>query len=147
MSDQVTLLARVLDRLLPGDGVDWPAAGRHGLGPRTRELLLDAPDGGEALAVATTRLGASFKDDAAADEMDAALRRFETEDPQNFERLLTAAYNAYYTDPGIRDVIERLTGYENRPPQPLGYALEPFDERLLANVKKRKPFWRADGET
>jgi len=79
--------------------------------------------------------------------MDAALARFESEDPENFERLLTAAYNAHYTDPGIRDVIARLTGYENRPPQPLGYALEPFDESLLENVKAMKPFWRPDGET
>ena len=147
MNATETLLARVLDRLLPGDGHDWPAAGRHGLAPRTTELLLDAPGGQEALSAATARLGGVFADEKGSDEKDATLREFEAEDPQNFERLVTAAYNAYYTDPAVRDVIERLTGYENRPPQPLGFTLEPFDERLLESVKKRKPFWRPDGET
>ena len=59
-----------------------------------------------------------------------------------FERLVTLAYTAYYIEPRVRAVIERETGYENRPPQPLGYALEPFDERLLDKQRQRAPFWR-----
>jgi hypothetical protein len=44
-----------------------------------------------------------------------------------------------------RDLIARLTGYPNRPPQPEGYALEPFDESLLAAVRARGPIWRQVG--
>ena len=46
------------------------------------------------------------------------------------------------SDPRVRDVVEQVTGYEARPPQPLGYDLPPVDEALLSEVKKRKPFWR-----
>jgi hypothetical protein len=42
----------------------------------------------------------------------------------------------------VRIAIERETGYENRPTQPRGYELEPFDERLLETQKRRAPFWR-----
>lgn len=130
------LCAAILDRLLPGDG-DWPAAGAHGLAPRMRALLEDKA----ALAAAEMRLGAGFLASSPA-ARDAALRAWETEAPETFEPLLVAAYNAYYTDPAIRDLIERLTGYENRPPQPLGYALEPFDETLLDKARARAPSWR-----
>lgn len=133
-------LTALLDTLLPGDGADWPAAGSHGLADRLRELArtLDAVD---ALAWLLDRLPEDFAE-AAAEVREDALRALEAEDPEAFGRIVTAAYSAYYTDPAIRDVIERLTGYENRPPQPKGYALEPFDERLLDKVRARKPFWR-----
>jgi hypothetical protein len=42
----------------------------------------------------------------------------------------------------VRRVVEQETGYEDRPPQPLGYELEPFDEALLERQRARQPFWR-----
>ena len=60
----------------------------------------------------------------------------------NFDLLILYAYGAYYIDPRVRDIVEARTGYPNRPPQPLGYDLPPFDERLLDKVKQRPPFWR-----
>ena len=70
------------------------------------------------------------------------MRTLEVGQPALFERLIAVAYTAYYVDARVRATIERETGYENRPPQPLGYVLEPFDERLLDRQRQRAPFWR-----
>lgn len=127
-------LAAILDTLLPGSPEGWPSAGN--LAGKLRDDL-DAA----TIATISAALPADFPAHD-ADTREAALRAIEATHPQEFDRLVNAAYLAYYTDPGVRQVIERLTGYEARPPQPLGYELEPFDERLLENQKKRAPFWR-----
>ncbi|KMK64894.1 hypothetical protein [Puniceibacterium sp. IMCC21224] len=138
MTDPLTAL---LDTLLPGDGTDWPAAGAQGLAARMTELAADLPGGAEALDTVLGALPDGFSGLDAAPREDI-LREIETNMPERFDAVVTAAYNAYYTNPAIRDVIERLSGYENRPPQPLGYTLEPFDESLLDAVKARGPIWR-----
>lgn len=134
-------LAALLDTLLPGDGAEWPAAGTHGLADRVRELATAMPGGSAALAAVLAALPEDFADGTQT-ARESRLRRIEAEQPEALEKTVTAAYNAYYTDPAIRDIIERLTGYENRPPQPKGYALPPFDESLLEQVKARGPIWR-----
>jgi hypothetical protein len=123
MTSDATLDA-VLSTLLPGDG-PWPDAGT--LGDHAAALHAALPPG--------------F---AASDEEArvAALRTLEVGQPALFERLIAVAYTAYYVDARVRATIERETGYENRPPQPLGYVLEPFDERLLDRQRQRAPFWR-----
>ncbi|MBL8835614.1 MAG: hypothetical protein JNL66_05180 [Alphaproteobacteria bacterium] len=133
MSD--ALLDSILSTLLPGDA-DWPSAGSLDLSAAVRADC-------EAAALAAI-LGALPPDFAAgdADARESALRAIEAAQPAAFERLVAAAYLAYYTEPRVRIVVERLTGYAARPPQPLGYALEPFDEALLATQKRRAPFWR-----
>lgn len=131
----------LLDTLLPGDGTDWPAAGAHGLAARLTELAAGVPDGEASLESILNALPDGFADMDAA-HREAALHQIESGMPDSFNAVVTAAYNVYYTDPSVRDVIERLTGYENRPPQPLGYELEPFDESLLDAVKARGPIWR-----
>jgi len=135
------LLTALLDTMLPGDGADWPAAGAHGLAARLQELVAGVPDGPKGLTTVLTALPKGFAD-LDQDHREVALRAIETDMPQPFDAVVTAAYNAYYTDPAVRDVIERLTGYENRPPQPEGYTLEPFDESLLDKVKARGRIWR-----
>ena len=134
-------LVILLDTLLPGDGSDWPAAGQHGLADRTRDLAALFPGGSEALETILTALPKCFTHNA-QDMRETQLKAIEDTQPEAFEKTVSAAYNAYYTDPGIRDIIERLTGYENRPPQPEGYDLPPFDESLLDQVKARGPIWR-----
>lgn len=135
------LLVALLDTLLPGDGSDWPAAGQHGLADRTRDLAPLFPGGKEALETILAALPEGFADNP-QEARESLLKAIEAAEPEAFEKAVAAAYNAYYTDPGIRDVIERLTGYENRPPQPKGYDLPPFDESLLDQVKARGPTWR-----
>lgn len=135
------LLDAVLDTLLPGDGVDWPAAGAHGLATKTREMAALHPEGAKLLNDLLDGLPDGFSA-FPADVREAHLADIETRDPQLFAVTLSAAYNAYYTDTDIRDIIERVCGYENRPPQPLGYELPPFDESLLDHVKARGSTWR-----
>ena len=135
-------LGVLLDTLLPGDGADWPAAGKHGLAERTWTLAEAVPGGTEGLSTIMEALPEGFAGSDYA-ERESGLKKIEAAHPEAFEKTVTAAYNAYYTDPAIRDIIERLTGYENRPPQPDGYALPPFDESLLDQVRARGPIWRA----
>ena len=134
----------LLNTLLPGDGADWPAAGDLGLAPRMAEMAALAPGGPEALDWVLGALPADFARHT-QDAREDALRALEAAQPDRFGQVVTAAYNAYYTDPRVRDLIARLTGYPNRPPQPEGYALEPFDESLLAAVRARGPIWRQLG--
>ena len=133
MSD--TALESVLHTLLPGDA-DWPSAGSLDLAEAVRGDI-DAA----ALTAILEALPAGFAGSDAAAREDA-LRAIETAQPASFDRLVAAAYLAYYTDSRVRIVIERRTGYAARPPQPLGYELEPFDEALLDARKRRAPFWR-----
>ena len=128
-------LDSILNTLLPGDA-DWPSAASLGLAAAVRGDCDDA-----ALAAIAGALPASFAG-GDAEAREGALRAIEAAQPAAFERLVAAAYLAYYTEPRVRVVIERLTGYAARPPQPLGYELEPFDEALLERQKRRAPFWR-----
>jgi len=134
----IDLLATVLDTLLPGDG-PWPAARTVDLAAAVRADSGGDPQREIDRVLAALPAGFAGADDAARESMLAAV---ETAEPAAFERLVTLAYTAYYVDPRVRAVIERETGYENRPPQPLGYELEPFDEALLEKQKQRAPFWR-----
>lgn len=140
------MLSALLDTLLPGDGADWPAAGNHGLAERTWTLAEAIPGGKEGLATILRALPEGFGG-AESTTRESDLKTIETAHPEAFEKTVTAAYNAYYTDPAIRDIIAQLTGYENRPPQPDGYALPPFDESLLDQVKARGPIWRVVPKT
>ncbi len=133
------VMAELLATVLPGDG-DWPA-GDVVLGQVRRELE-GAPDVAMAMGAVSGALPAGF---ARGDE--AAVRAVEAALPGEFERVVGVAYLAYYTDPGVRGVIERVTGYAARPPQPLGYALAPFDEGVLAVQRRRAPFWRDPGDS
>lgn len=138
MTDRLTHL---LDTLLPGDGVDWPAAGSAGMAARVTELARGVPGALDALTAILDALPDDFGT-LTRTRREGVLRRIEAGRADQFDAVVTASYNAYYTDPAVRDVIERLTGYQNRPPQPLGYELEPFDESLLDAVKARGPIWR-----
>ena len=78
----------------------------------------------------------------APEEQVAALQAIEAAAPAAFAALVKAAYTAYYQDQRVLAAIERATGYAARPPQPLGYELEPFDPALLEVVRNRPPHYR-----
>ena len=125
----MTELAAVLATLLPGDA-PWPS------GAVVADAVAADLAPGDWAALSASLPGGF----TAGDE--AALRAVEQQHPAAFERMVTAAYLAYYTEPSVRAVLEQVTGYEARPPQPLGYQLEPFDETLLERQRLRAPFWR-----
>ena len=140
MSSDVVIA--VLDCLVPGDTDGWPAAGEHGLAPKMLELLETlSVDGREQLAIFLSQLPESFPT-LSTEEQIEILKTIELSNPDSFETILKACYSAYYTDPEIRRILELKTGYEARPPQPLGYDMLPFDESLLEPVRARGPIWR-----
>lgn len=130
MTDQ---LDDLLATLLPG-APGWPAGDTVSL--QVRRDLDAAPDARAALDTLLPAL-ANFR---RGDE--AGLRMVEASHKAAFERVVTLVYIAYYTEAAVRSAIERETGYEARPPQPLGYDLPPFDEALLDVQRRRAPFWR-----
>ena len=124
-------LTTVLDRLLPPVG-EVPGAG--GLG-------LDASIPDEASAPVLDMLPPGFAG-LSNEEQVAVLQAVEAAAPVAFAALVKAAYTAYYGDQRVLAAIEAATGYAARPPQPLGYDMEPFDPALLEVVRNRPPYYR-----
>ncbi|HST65553.1 MAG TPA: hypothetical protein VLM05_10235 [Mycobacteriales bacterium] len=134
-------LPGVLDTLLPPNR-HLPAAGQMGLADA---VLVDArwsPEFAQALRWLGAELPAGF---GAGDETVRveALRALEAAEPRRFATIVNLAYNAYYVQPDVLALIQSESGFTARPPQPLGYELEPFDPAVLATVSRRDPFWRA----
>jgi hypothetical protein len=125
------VIGALLNTLLPGDGAFAAADTLPGLAERlaaaAAPVLSALPDGFAAMS---------------PQAREASLRAIEAVEPLSFERLVAAAYLAYYTAPAVQAVLQRDHGYAARPPQPDGHALPPFDEALLARQKQRAPFWR-----
>ncbi len=71
-----------------------------------------------------------------------ALRTLEQAEPRRFAAIVNLAYNAYYIHPDVLALIESRSGFTARPPQPLGYELEPFDPAIMTRIRERAPFWR-----
>jgi len=136
---QRSLLRLVLNRVIPPHD-ELPGAGDLDVGaglertlggsPRLRRLLLD---GLTAIQVSASW---HFRDLDAPAQI-AVLQRVEQGQPVFFAALVEHAYRAYYTLPKVQQAL----GW-NRPPQPLGYTLAPFDSNLLAQQRSRAPFWR-----
>jgi hypothetical protein len=137
---QPELLSAVLDRLLPANEELAPA-GQMDLGRTVRDDASNSPPLAEALTTVMENLPDGFCQ-LDGDAQDAALRAAETADPRSFAGLLNLAYTAYYTDARVQGLIAHRTGYEPGPPQPSGYDLAPFDERVLEQVSQRAPLWR-----
>ena len=134
-----SLLRAVLNRIIPPRD-DLPGAGdldagdsierALGTSPRLRRLFLD---GLTAIQVAAS---GHFVDADEARQV-ATLRRVEQSQPAFFTALVEHTYRAYYTLPRVQQAV----GLQ-RPPQPLGHTLPPFDPNLLAQQRARAPFWR-----
>jgi hypothetical protein len=144
-AEQRALLAAALDRLVPPRDA-LPGAGGLGVAePIERTLAGSAPlrrlflEGLVEVDLAAGAGGFGSLDGAAQDEV---LRRIEADHAAFFAALLNHAYRGYYTHPTVLQAMERATGYPARPPQPLGHAIEPWDEALLQEQRDRAPFWR-----
>ncbi|MHA3700582.1 hypothetical protein ACXR2U_00225 [Jatrophihabitans sp. YIM 134969] len=133
-------LPAVLDTLLPANR-HLPAAGAMGLADA---VLVDArwsPEFAETLDWLGDALPDSF---VTADEPTRVdvLRSLEAAEPRRFATIVNLAYNAYYVQPDVLALIESESGFIARPPQPLGYELEPFDPAIMTTISQRAPFWR-----
>ena len=123
------MLRALVDVLLPGDG-RFPAAsdaGTHGL--VADRLVAQAGESAlDDLAAALAACGGPLAPLGPA-ERQAVVRRFEATHPEQFETLRTIAYLAYYESPAVVRAVRALGHVYNDAPQPLGYAMAPFDER------------------
>jgi hypothetical protein len=138
------VLRGTLNRIIP-PRPDLPGAGDLNVGAtiertlsssiRLRRLFLD---GLLLIAMnAQRQTGRAFEDLEPAAQT-SALEAVEQRAPAFFAALVEHAYRGYYT----RAEVKRAIGVESRPPQPLGYHLEPFDPALLDRQRQRAPFWR-----
>ncbi len=146
--DQHTLLTAILDRLVPARA---GLAGAGGLGgaavldrtlaasPALRRLFFD---GMMAIDMASVGDGNSSPNggfvELSPEDQRMALRSVELALPSFFAALVDHAYRGYYTRPEV----QRVLGYANRPPQPDGQQLPPFNVALLNRQRLRLPFWR-----
>jgi hypothetical protein len=67
-----------------------------------------------------------------------ALVAFEQRDTNSFRNLRSYVYEAYYLQPQVR----RLIGYEPHPTNGAGAVIEPFNESVLADVRKKPKHYR-----
>lgn len=68
----------------------------------------------------------------------AALEKFEAEDPIRFAHFRDYVYESYYTSP----LVWKLIGYTFYPTDHPGPHMQPFDDTLLADVRKRPKLYR-----
>ena len=131
--EQGRLLAAVLNRLVPADGV-MPAAGDAGVAGYIDQALRDAPHLRRPVIDLLDELhGGGFIQLSAA-KQDRRLRRLASDRPESFEILLHAAYTGYYSNPGVLTAVGWAPA-GSAPP-------EPFDRTLLDAVRQRGPIYR-----
>lgn len=133
------VLSAILDRLIPAID-DLPSAGQMGLTPEVVRLAGRQDRFWGLFCGAMESFVSQNPSFAALDggEQDRAIRSFETDSPELFGVLRDIGYIVYYKDSRVHERI----GWESRPPQPDGNVMEPWDESVLENIRKREPFWR-----
>ena len=129
-------LVAALETLLPGND-RFPSARAVGIADRLLTLQHLRP----AVETALTRLPSDIATLSAGDKT-ATLQAWESNDPESFGAFLVAAYSAYYTHPTVLNAVQSATVYAARPPQPEGYALEPFDHTIVAVPRRHRKRWR-----
>ena len=136
--DQV-LLDSILDRLIPAID-ELPSAGQMNL---SDEIIRLAGQQARFSALFTNAMNSfgsqnpSFNS-LAPEQKDDAIRVFEADSAELFDVLLSISYIVYYKDSRVHKRI----GWSGKSPQPDGNEMEPWDESVLENMRKREPFWR-----
>jgi hypothetical protein len=132
-------LRAVLNRIIP-PRPDVPGAGDLDAAASIERSLADSPDLRRLFLDGLTQIQISTSAhfaDLDAPSQTSHLERVEQEQPDFFAALVDHAYRAYYTHPAV----QRAAGWQ-RPPQPMGFTLPPFDPALLVHQRTRAPFWR-----
>jgi hypothetical protein len=132
----VRFLDAVIDTLAPGDEVlpSGTAAGVR-VDAAAHRMVLGA--------IGRTAGGEDAFAAAGAAARARAIDHIEREMPSELAALVLAVAEEYYD----ADAVVLALGWTVEPPQPNGHPLPAFDERLLAAVRRRRPFWRDGGPT
>ena len=141
---QMALASDVLDQLIPAGG-GFPGAGELGVAQHVGRVAASNSalghlfEGGLASIESASRHAhsAAFAD-LTDDQKVQVLRAVEAESPEFFSMLVRHSYAGYYSNPRVTE----LMGLEARPPQPLGFDLEPFDSSTVEHIKERGKVWR-----
>ena len=141
---QTELASEVLDQLIPGrDG--FPGAGELGVARHLDDVAASKPDLGRLFHDGLAAIESTSREthstafaDLGDDRKIEVLRTVEVESPEFFFKLVRHTYAGYYSN---SRVIEAM-GLEARPPQPLGFELDPFDPSIVEKVKERGKVWR-----
>ena len=75
-------------------------------------------------------------------ERSALGETLEAEDSELFVFAKVLAFEAYYINPKVREVVARRSMYANRPPQPAGF---PVVTRRVSPWNEGEILWRSDG--
>ncbi len=142
--EQMALASEVLDQLIPARG-GFPGAGELGVAGHLSSTGGSKPalgqlfqDGLAAAESASREAHSAAFADLADEQKIQVLRTVEAESPESFAMLVRHTYAGYYSNPRI---IEAM-GLEARPPQPLGFELDPFDPSTVEKVRERGKVWR-----
>ena len=138
-SQHSRLLEAIMDRMIPAVG-DLPSAGQMGLIDEIVELAAKQKRFEDLFHSAITAFESKNPDFLTSSEsvQDENLKTFELNTPEHFNTIRTIVYIVYYKD--FRD--HKRSGWDGQPPQPQGYEMDPWDESVLENARKREPFWR-----
>jgi len=133
------LLSAILDRLIPAID-DLPSAGQLGL---EAEIVRLSGQQKRFRGIFEKAMSTFGTDNPAFESLDGsaqddAIRAFESTYSELFDSLITISYIVYYKD----ERVHKRIGWSGRTPQPDGNEMEPWDESVLSNVRKREPFWR-----
>lgn len=133
------LLDSILDRLIPAVD-ELPSAGQMNL---SDEIVRLSGQQARFSALFTNSMNSFGSQNPlfnsfAPEQQDDAIRAFEADSAELFDVLLSISYIVYYKDSRVHDRI----GWSGKSPQPDGNEMEPWDESVLENMRKREPFWR-----
>ncbi|HSU30054.1 MAG TPA: gluconate 2-dehydrogenase subunit 3 family protein [Bryobacteraceae bacterium] len=142
--DTQNALRTVMDLIIPAaDGM--PSASEAGgltylenLMQRSKDAATDIK---KSLKVAEAFSGRSFKkpfSQLGKNDQIAVLKEMENTALGVFDALRAYVYESYYTQPAVW----KLLGYELYPTEHMGPHLEPFDDSLVANVRKMPKLYR-----
>lgn len=133
------LLTAILDRLIPAIE-DLPSAGQMGISDEIVRL-----SGQQARfqkifenSIAVFRSENPSFETLDGAQQDDAIRAYEQAHAESFDSIITISYIVYYKD----DRVHKRLGWSGKTPQPDGNEMEPWDESVLDNIRKREPFWR-----
>ena len=138
-STQEQLLEAIMDRMIPAVG-DLPSAGQMGLIDEIVQLATNQKRFENLFHSAIAAFESNNPDFLTSSEsvQDGNLKTFESNNPEHFNTIRTIVYIVYYKDSRVHKRI----GWDGKPPQPQGYEMDPWDESVLENARKREPFWR-----
>ncbi len=141
--NQRSLAAAILDRLIPRQG-DMPGAGELGAADYLDDMAANSAQlarlfsrGLQDIEIAAARLGPGFER-LSEERQNEALRCVEANSPEFFDALVRHAYNCYYTNPKVVELL----GLDPRPPQPRGNHVERGDFSSLKTVMERGQAYR-----